>query len=141
MTIKEIAQSISLPESTIRLYRDEFADFLLANGEGRRRRYDQTALETMRQIVALKKAGASSTTIRQELGRTHTPQQRKQVQTQEERTAGIAMTLTAQQGEIALLRAEVGALRSEIGRLISLLGKERDGGPTMETIQKTRTAS
>jgi DNA-binding transcriptional MerR regulator len=138
MTLKQIAEEIGLPESSVRLYRDEFEEFLVATGEGRRRRYGTDALETMQRIVALKKAGASGATIRQELLRTHTPQEVKRARTQEERLTDVIVLLSAQQSEIALLRAEVGALRGEIGRLVTLLEQERHAVPTMESVQHLR---
>ena len=136
MTLKEIAVLLRAPESTIRLYRDEFEEFLPATGEGRRRRYESRTIETLKLITERKKAGVASASIRQELARTYTPHEKRRAVTQEERVAGIQNTLAAQGGEIALLRAEVGELRAEIGRLVALLRAERQGGRTMETLQR-----
>ncbi len=140
MTLKEISERLDAPESTVRLYRDEFEEFLPAIGEGRRRRYDTGTIETLKLITERKKAGAPSATIRQELARTHTPHERRRAVTQEDRVAGIQSTLAAQGGEIALLRAEVGELRAEMGRLIALLRAERQGWRTMEMLQREATA-
>jgi DNA-binding transcriptional MerR regulator len=49
-TIREIARELSLPESTIRYYRDAFALYLPAWGMGRRRRYPPQSLEILRLI-------------------------------------------------------------------------------------------
>lgn len=138
MTLKHIAQQIAVPESTLRLYRDEFAEFVPATGEGRRRRYDDEAARILRQIAEWKKAGASATTIRQELARTQTPTERKQTATQEERIAQVLMAIAGQTNEIALLRAEVGVLRSELGRLITLIAAEQGGAKAMEAVQRER---
>ncbi len=136
MTLKDIAKELGAPESTLRLYRDEFAEFIPATGEGRRRRYDAPAAETLRVILVGKKAGASGATIRQGLARSSEPRERKRAVTQEDRDAQLLVVIEAQGGEIALLRAEVGALRSEIGRLVTTLAAQRSGGKTMETIQR-----
>lgn len=50
-TLREIARELSLPESTIRYYRDAFALYLPAVGLGRRRRYPAEALELFRVIA------------------------------------------------------------------------------------------
>ena len=136
MTLKQIAEQIKVPESTVRLYRDEFAEFVPATGEGRRRRYEAVAAQILTKIVEWKKAGASSATIRQELARTQTPQEKRRAITQEEQTMQVLVSLEAQKGELALLRVEVGALRNEIGRLVALLSADRQAGKTMEAIQR-----
>lgn len=136
MTLKQIATALDTPESTVRLYRDEFAEFIPATGEGRRRRYDSSAVETLKRIVGHKKAGMASATIRQELARTHTPQEKRHVVTQQDQIVAIHASLESQGGEIALLRAEVGAIRQEMARLVALLSAERQGGRTMESIQR-----
>ena len=38
-TIREIAQELDLPESTVRYYRDAFPEHIATVGTGRRRRY------------------------------------------------------------------------------------------------------
>ncbi len=138
MTLKHIAQQIAAPESTLRLYRDEFAGFVPATGEGRRRRYDDAAAQTLRQIMEWKKGGLSAETIRQELTRTQTPAERKRMIAQDERVAQVLTAIEGQGSEIALLRAEVGVLRSELGRLIALLSAERTGVQAMEAVQRER---
>lgn len=138
MTLKQIAQEIGTPESTLRLYRDEFDEFVPATGEGRRRRYEGGAAQTLKRIAEWKKAGASGATIRQELARTQTPLEIKRTQTQDERIAQVLIAVEGQGGEIALLRAEVGALRGEIGRLVAELSAERTGAKTMEAVQSER---
>ena len=136
MTLKQIAQEIRIPESTLRLQRDAFAEFVPATGEGRRRRYDAIAARTLKQIAEWKKSGVSTATIRQELSRTQTPMETKRTETLEERMAQLLTILLTQGGEMALLRAEVGALRGELGRLVGLLSAERAGTQTMETVQR-----
>lgn len=135
MNLKEIARVIAVPESTVRLYRDEFEEFLPAVGEGRRRRYDDGAVVTLRRIVEWKKSGMAGATIRQELARTSTPQEKRRVVTQEDRMTALLAALESQAGEIAALRAEVGSLRNEVGRLVGVLSADGRGGRTMESIQ------
>ncbi|MSR06470.1 MAG: MerR family transcriptional regulator [Gemmatimonadetes bacterium] len=50
-TIREIARELSLPESTVRYYRDAFALYLPAWGMGRRRRYPPESMELLRLIA------------------------------------------------------------------------------------------
>ena len=136
MTLKQLSEHLMTPESTVRVYRDEFTDFLPAVGEGRRRRYDSGTVETLKVIIERKKAGVASANIRQELARTHTPQEKRRAATQEDRIAGIHQAIESQGGEIALLRAEVGGLRDEMQRLVLLLRAERHGRATMGMIQR-----
>ncbi|MBC8140996.1 MAG: MerR family transcriptional regulator [Armatimonadetes bacterium] len=138
MTLKQIAQQIAVPESTLRLYRDEFNEFVPATGEGRRRRYNDAAAQTLHKIVEWKKAGTGANAIRQELARTQTPMERKNSATQDERIAQVLTVLGGQGSEIAMLRAEVGVLRSEMGRLIALLSADQSGAKTMEAVQRER---
>ena len=50
-TLRELAQQLNLPESTVRFYRNSFAAFLPAVGDGRRRRYSPEALGLFRFIA------------------------------------------------------------------------------------------
>lgn len=113
-TIREVCALLELPESTLRLYRDEFDDFIPCAGEGRKRRYADEGVETLRRIVAWKREGWTSGRIRDELARERTPRERKRRRTNEERLDEAILLLTAQTGEIALLRAEIRALRERV---------------------------
>jgi hypothetical protein len=44
LTLRAIAHALGLPESTVRFYRDAFAEFLPVEGRGRRRRHPATVL-------------------------------------------------------------------------------------------------
>jgi DNA-binding transcriptional MerR regulator len=116
LTFKELAESARIPESTLRVYRDEFEDYLPAMGEGRKRRYDTEAAKTLQRIVALKKEGKSRESIRGELAKTQTPQARVKVRTQETQSDAILLSLQALQAEIVGLRVEVAALREAVHR-------------------------
>ncbi|GGI95333.1 hypothetical protein GCM10010885_01160 [Alicyclobacillus cellulosilyticus] len=57
LTITEIAKELGLPESTVRYYRDHFADVLPSIGHGRNRRYLPAALAMLRHVAAEVKRG------------------------------------------------------------------------------------
>lgn len=50
-TLRELADQLSLPESTVRYYRDAFLDHIPSVGTGRRRRYPPAALAVLRSIA------------------------------------------------------------------------------------------
>ena len=50
-TLRDLARELKLPESTVRFYRNSFAAFLPAVGDGRRRRYSPEALGMFRFIA------------------------------------------------------------------------------------------
>jgi len=56
-TLREIADQLSLPESTVRYYRDAFLDHIPSVGTGRRRRYPEPALAVLRTIARAYAAG------------------------------------------------------------------------------------
>lgn len=128
-TLKQIAEDVSMPESTLRLYRDEFEEYLPATGEGRRRRYPDTTAALLRSVVEWKKRGWSATQIRDSLAKVQRPQEKARRRGTDERLDEIAARLAAQQSEVAALRIEVGALREEIRRLTDTL---RQPALTME---------
>jgi DNA-binding transcriptional MerR regulator len=131
-TLKLIAGEAGVPESTVRIYRDEFEEFLPANGEGRRRRYEEDAAARLKQILLWKRSGWSATQIRDELRKENAPQARVRRRTTEERLDEMTAILRTQGSEILLLRAEVGALRAEIGNLVAAI--RQDAPPTMEQV-------
>lgn len=51
LTMAQIAQQLSLPESTVRYYRDKFSEWIPMVGEGRHRRYRPEAVEILRAIA------------------------------------------------------------------------------------------
>ena len=130
LTLKEIAQTVQMPESTLRLYRDEFEEFLPAHGEARRRRYSETTAANLRRVAGWKRDGWTATQIRDTLAREAEPEAKARRRNTDERLDEIAALLRAQAGEVAMLRVEVGALRAEVGRLASLL--RADAPPSIE---------
>jgi DNA-binding transcriptional MerR regulator len=50
-TLRDLARELHLPESTVRFYRNSFAAFLPAVGDGRRRRYSPEALGLLRFVA------------------------------------------------------------------------------------------
>ena len=127
-----IAVSAGMPESTVRVYRDEFEEFLPTTGEGRRRRYEAESAERLRRICEWKRQGHTSSEIRRELERAVTPQERTRRRTGENRLEELITFVRSQASEIALLRAEVGSLRQEMRSLITTL--QRDAPPSMEEV-------
>lgn len=131
-TLKSIAAEAEVPESTMRIYRDEFEEFLPTSGEGRRRRYDDAGAARLRQIAQWKRSGWPSLQIRDELRKELTPQARVRRRTTDERLDEMTSMIRTQSSEVMLLRAEVGALRAEIRRLVTAI--ESDSPPTMEQV-------
>jgi DNA-binding transcriptional MerR regulator len=113
-TFKEISVEIGLPESTLRLYRDEFNDYIPAQGNGRRRRYGDDGVAVLRQIVTWKQEGWSALRIRDELARFRQPVARQRQRSVEERLDALALQLTALHQETLALRAEVAELRTQL---------------------------
>jgi len=74
LTLKQIAESLALPESTVRYYRDAFPDRIPTVGTGRRRRYPQEAVEVLRSIAEAYASGHSRQQIATALGGTWDPQ-------------------------------------------------------------------
>jgi len=135
-TVKSIAVGLAIPESTVRLYRDEFEEFLPAAGEGRRRRYGEESADRLRRICRWKRDGWTSTQVREALVREARPQERVRRRSVEERLEDLAALVQAQTGEISYLRAEIGVLRDALRDLIRVL--EQDAPPTMEEILQAR---
>lgn len=69
LTIRQLADALALPESTVRYYRDAFAEAIPAVGQGRRRRYPPEALDILRTIAAGYASGMSRGAIRATLAR------------------------------------------------------------------------
>lgn len=118
-TIREISTLAGLPESTLRLYRDEFDDFVPCTGEGRRRRYTDEGAQTLQRIVAWKKEGWTAPRIRDALAREQAPRARARARTHDERLDEVLVLLSTQASEITLLRAEVAALREGVREMVA----------------------
>src|SRR5690349_18194602 len=50
-TLRQLADQLGLPESTVRYYRDAFLDHIPSVGTGRRRRYPAQAAQVLRSIA------------------------------------------------------------------------------------------
>jgi DNA-binding transcriptional MerR regulator len=59
LTLRQVAQELALPESTVRYYRDAFLDHIPSVGTGRRRRYPPPAVAVLRSIAQGYAAGRS----------------------------------------------------------------------------------
>jgi DNA-binding transcriptional MerR regulator len=51
LTVRQLAEALNLPESTVRYYRDAFFDYIPSVGTGRRRRYPHEAVAVLRSIA------------------------------------------------------------------------------------------
>jgi DNA-binding transcriptional MerR regulator len=63
LTLKQVADKLDLPESTVRYYRDAFLDHIPLIGTGRRRRYPPAAVAVLRTLAAGYAAGRSREAI------------------------------------------------------------------------------
>jgi DNA-binding transcriptional MerR regulator len=63
LTLRQLAEQLQLPESTVRYYRDAFLDQIPSVGTGRRRRYPPQAAEVLRSIAKSYAAGRSRSEI------------------------------------------------------------------------------
>lgn len=113
--MREIARQCELPESTLRVYRDEFEAFLPAVGEGKRRRYPEATQETLRQIAAWKKEGRPSGEILTELQKRKAPQAKAQRRSHDDKLEELLALTRAQASEVASLRAELAQRAKEQG--------------------------
>lgn len=52
-TLKQISQELSIPEASVRYYRDALADFLPTIGNGRNRRYPEETLDLLAEASSL----------------------------------------------------------------------------------------
>jgi DNA-binding transcriptional MerR regulator len=62
-TLRQLAEQLSLPESTIRYYRDAFIDQIPSVGTGRRRKYPPQAVAVLRSIAKSYASGRSRAEI------------------------------------------------------------------------------
>jgi DNA-binding transcriptional MerR regulator len=62
-TLRQLAEELKLPESTLRYYRDAFVDHIPSVGTGRRRRYPREAVAVLRTIAKSYSAGRSRAEI------------------------------------------------------------------------------
>ncbi len=67
LTGAEIAKRLDLPESTVRYYRDRFAEYVPTTGEGRNRRYRAEALEVFAAIAESIRSGTPADIVEEEL--------------------------------------------------------------------------
>lgn len=53
-SLRELAVELDIPKSTVVKYKDYFSDFLPTHGEGKRKKYDDTALEILKEVRKLR---------------------------------------------------------------------------------------
>jgi DNA-binding transcriptional MerR regulator len=69
LTIKDLAEELGAPESTVRHWRDQFKEFLPSVGEGKKKRYRKSAIEVLRFAKGLFDRNETATEIREALSR------------------------------------------------------------------------
>ena len=132
-TIAQIARTLGIPESTARYYRDRFSGWIPTTGEGRSRRYPPAALDVIRAIAEMSRAGMPADLVEDELQRRGfaleaQPQTQQQVTATQQQTAAAdlaALIRAAVAAEVAPLRDDLAAARNEIARLSALVEMQR----------------
>jgi len=66
-SIADIARELSLPESTVRYYRDRFKNYVPAVKKGQRKFYDDQALEALRIVAEGLRKGETAATVEDQL--------------------------------------------------------------------------
>lgn len=69
LTLKQLAEQLGLPESTVRYYRDTYIDQIPSVGTGRRRRYPPEAAAILRTIAEGYASGSSRSQVQVRLSR------------------------------------------------------------------------
>lgn len=69
LSITDIAKKLNVPESTLRYYRDRFAEYIPAVGTGRTRKYPDGVIKMFSLILEQSKAGAERQDIEAALQR------------------------------------------------------------------------
>ncbi len=129
LTIAEIARALSLPESTVRYYRDRFAGYVPSQGQGRSRRYEPAALEVLRSIADAMRSNVPQEEIEQRLAASYPltvdadksitrPQQQSAATQQQSAAAFAALVGQAVEHAVAPLERELEATRA------ALMGKD-----------------
>lgn len=86
-SLADIARELGLPHSTVRYYRDRFADYFPTVGEGRNRRYRPEAIAVVRTIAAAMSQGMTVEQVEELLAQNFpcnvSPSQQQPVATQQ----------------------------------------------------------
>ena len=159
LTVAEIARRLDLPESSVRFYRNRFESWIPTLGKGRSRRYRPEAVEILRVISDLMRAGQSVEAVEAELRRrfpmdataiTQTAAAGTEAAAVGPQDAALLALLTDQvrdavrdeverivRDEVSGLMAEVTTLREEVTRLTRLLsaGQQQDPQPPAAPIE------
>ncbi len=129
LTIAEIARALSLPESTVRYYRDRFAGYVPSQGQGRSRRYEPAALDVLRSIADAMRSNVPQEEIEQRLAASYPltvdtdesitrPQQQSAATQQQSAAAFASLVGQAVEHAVAPLERELEATRA------ALMGKD-----------------
>ena len=142
LTIAEIARQLGLPEATARYYRDRYSAWIPVHGEGRSRRYPPAALDVIRAIAEMSRAGQPADMIEAELQRRGfaleaRPEPQQQTAATQQQTAAVEaladVVRAAVAADLAPLRDELAAARNEIAQLRAavLLAERRSLAPPL----------
>lgn len=101
-TIKELAEELKVPESTLRYYRDRFEEFIPTVGKGRKRRYKKEAIDVFSLIINGYEHDLTFKQIKDELIKKLS----NSVQTDEKETENIKNEIIDKQNEILKLLLE-----------------------------------
>lgn len=131
--MKQLAERLDAPPSTVAFWRDRFGEWIPAQGSGRARRYPPEALDALRIIATMSRAGTPQSVIESELqrlgfGRVIEAQPTTTTTTQQQDTttaADLAAALQALTGEVAAMRQELLSSRREVAELRAALEWQR----------------
>lgn len=147
--MKQLAERLDAPPSTVAFWRDKFSEWIPAQGSGRARRYPPEALDALRIIATMSRAGTPQSAIEAELGRLGfgrvieaQPPTTTTTTQQQDTTAEAIQALTA---EVAAMRDELRSARREVAELRAALEWQRRAlaapEPQQETTEPTAPAS
>ena len=69
LSLAQIARELDIPSSTLRYYRDRYANYIPMEGEGRRRRYRPEAIEVFRAVADCMERNMNATETQDRLSR------------------------------------------------------------------------
>lgn len=121
-SVADIAKKIEIPRTTLNEWLNRYPQFIESRTRGKRKVYTEKAVETLREIAALRDYGRSAVEIEQELALKHPFQAEVQADTEQKASAkpekninALMMAPRQLRDELALqINDEVGALASSL---------------------------
>ena len=155
-TVAAIARELDLPESTVRYYRDRFADYIPSVGNGRGRRYPPEALAVLRFIADGLRSNVPADELEATL-RARVPvtigerPQQQSAATQQQSAAVLRELLADALREVLVeqgrsLRSELAELRSDVAALTAVVEQReeahrRGAEQLVEVLEEDRDAA